>query len=192
MLKFTLPFPFLSYILSNYICEKAKVRQQGKVMSESINVENKKQNHLKPPRSAIRIAGEILAGAVAGFAVAVPAAYVIGADVDKGCFAGFEALAKMILVLPPVYGLGSAVGVYLLGNIGKQTGSFLLTLGCGLLGGLVMLAMLLVLSVLSGVLIVGVERILLWTLGVLILLIPPIMATIGFNLRRRYKQPPSS
>jgi len=166
---------------------KAKVRQQGKAMSESINVENKKQNHLKPPRSVIRIAGEILAGAAAGFAVAVPAAYVIVAGVDNGWVAGFEALVKMILVLPPVYVLGSAVGVYLVGNIGKQTGSFLLTLGCGLLGGLVMLVMLRVLSVLSGVLIVGVERIVLWTLGVLILLIPPIIATLGFNSSRRFK-----
>ena len=161
-------------------------------MSESINVENKKQNHLKPPRSVIRIAGEILAGAAAGFAVAVPAEYVIGAGVDKSGLAGFETLIKMILVLPPVYGLGSAVGVYLLGNIGKQTGSFLLTLGCGLLGGLVMLGMLIVLSVLSEVLIVGVERIVLWTLGVIILLIPAIIATLGFNSSRRYKEPPSS
>ncbi len=152
-------------------------------MSESINVENKKQNHQKPPRSVGRIAGEILAGAAAGFAVAVPAAYVIGAGVDKGSFAGFGALAKMILVLPPVYGLASAVGVYLLGNRGKQTGSFLLTLGSGFVGGLVMI-------VVSFILPVGwrgeatVSAILLLSF---VLLIPPIFATIGFNLRRRYK-----
>jgi pyruvate formate lyase activating enzyme len=36
-----------------------------------------------------------------------------------------------------LYGLGSAVGVYLVGSRGKQTGSFLLTLAGGLIGGLV-------------------------------------------------------
>ncbi len=163
-------------------------------MDESINVENKKQNHLKPPRSLGRIAGEILAGIATGFAVAVPAAYVTGASVDKGCFGGIVALAKMILVLPPVYGLGSVVGVYLLGTRGKQKGSFLLTLVGGFLGGFVMPAVLLLALFLSKALIkgAGVGNIVLWAIGVLILLIPPIVATRGFNLTRRYKEPPSA
>jgi len=158
-------------------------------MSESINVENKKQNHLKPPRSVGRIACEILAGTTTGLAVALPVAYVTDIVLvdTKSHFVEFEFLVMFVIVFTLLYGLASAVGVYLVGNIGKQTGSFLLTLGCGFLGGLVMLVMLPVLFVLSGVLIVGVERIVLWTLGVLVLLIPPIIATIVFNLRRRHK-----
>ena len=165
-------------------------------MSESINVENKKQNRQKPPRSLGRIACEILAGTATGLAVAVPVGYIfrymgrIAASQD--CYGGLGFLGMFVIVLPPLYGLASAVGVYLLGSRGKQTGSFLLTLGCGFLGGLVMLVMLTVLYALALVLIVGVERIVLWAIGVLILLIPPILATYGFNLRRRHKLQPWS
>ena len=171
-------------------------------MSESINIENKKQNHLKPPLSLARIAGEILAGAVAGLAVALPVAYVIGIvllGTDLSAVPAVPAVPAVLgfqvifdLVFPPLYGLGSAVGVYLLGSRGKQTGSFLLTLAGGLVGGLVMLVMLPLALFLSSDYIVGVEKIVGWALVVLIPLIPPIFATIGFNLRRRYKEPPSS
>ena len=158
-------------------------------MSESINVENKKQNHQKPPRSVARIASEILAGTATGLAVALPVAYVTEIVLvdTKAHFVAFEFLVMFVIVFTLLYGLASAVGVYLLGKIGKQTGSFLLTLAGGFLGGLVMLVMLTPAYLLSGVLIVGVEKIVLWTLWVLILLSPPIFATIGFNLRRRYK-----
>jgi hypothetical protein len=165
-------------------CEKAKVRQQGKVMCESINVENKKQNHQKPPLSVIRIAGEILAGAAAGLAVALPALFAISnADSFQGCFGGIFVLWICFLFFPILYVLACAVGVYLLGNRGKQTGSFLLTLGSGFIGGLVMI-------VVSFILPVGwrgeatVSAILLLSF---VLLIPIIFATYGFNLRRRYK-----
>ena len=161
-------------------------------MSESIAAENKKQKRQKPPLSRLRIVGEILGGATAGFAVAMPVGYVIHARFGQEGLGGMVALGYLFLVVPPVYGLGSAVGVYLVGNIGKQTGSFLLALGRGFLGTIVMYVMLTLTFILSGVLIVGVERIVLWTLCVLVLLIPPIMATLGFNLTRRYKEPPSS
>ncbi len=159
-------------------------------MDEPINVENKTQARQKPPRNLGRIACEILAGAAAGIAVALPAVYVIGALFgQEGCFGGLDvALGYLFFVVPPVYGLGSAVGVYLVGNIGKQTGSFLLALGGGFLGGLIMPVMLPLTNRLSDVLIV----ILFWLLWPLVLLIPPIMATCGFNSRRRYKEPTSS
>jgi hypothetical protein len=160
-------------------------------MDESINVE-KKQNHLKPPLSRPRIACEILAGTATGLAVVPPVYAICCLFVDKDEYAVFEFLGMFVIVCPLLYGLASAVGVYLLGNIGKQTGSFLLTIGYGFLGGLVMLVMLPVLYMLALVLIVGVERIILWAFGVLILLIPPIITTIGFNSTSRYKEPPSS
>ncbi len=158
-------------------------------MSESINVENKKQNRQKPPLSLPRIAGEILAGAAAGLAVALPALFAIStADSFQGGFGRSFVLWICFLFFPPLYVLASALGVYLLGSRGNQTGSFLLTLGSGFVGGLVMI-------VVSFILPVGwrgeatVSAILLLSS---VLLIPPIFATYGFNLRRRYKQPPSS
>jgi hypothetical protein len=164
-------------------------------MSESINVENKKQNTQKPPLSLARIACEILAGAVAGFAVAFPLTYVTGivlAGKGKGEYAGVGFMAMFLLVFPPLYVLGSTFGVYLVGSRGNQTGSFLPALGCGFLGGFFMKVMLPQVGHLSGVLIVGVEKIVLWTICVLVLLIPPIVTTFVFNLTRRYKEQPSS
>ena len=158
-------------------------------MSESVNIENKKQNRKKPPLSRRRIACEILAGTATGLAVAYPVAYVIGASVDKGCFGGIVALSKIFFVFPPVYGLGSTVGVYLLGTRGKQTGSFILTVAGGFLGGLLTLLMISIGINLSDELIL-IVFLLFWSL--LVLLIPPILATIGFNRTRRYKEPPSA
>jgi len=153
-------------------------------MSESINVENKKQNHQKPPLSVIRIAGEILAGAAAGLAVALPVLFAIStADSFQAGFGRSFVLWICFLFFPILYVLACALGVYLLGSRGNQTGSFLLTLGSGFVGGLVMF-------VLSFMLPVGwrgeatVSAILLLSF---VLLIPLIFATFGFNLRRRYK-----
>ena len=71
-------------------------------MSESINVENKKQNHLKPPRSVIRIAGEILAGSAAGFAVALPALFAFSiADSFQGRFGGIFVLWTVFSMFAP-------------------------------------------------------------------------------------------
>ncbi|NQT01802.1 MAG: hypothetical protein HQ580_07265 [Planctomycetes bacterium] len=166
-------------------------------MSESVNIENKKQNRQKPPRSLIRIVGEILAGTVAGLAVVllvyvtyfVYLRYILG---HIGDYVVFELLALLDIVCPPLYGLASAVGVYLVGTRGKQTGSCLPTLAGGLLGGLLMYFMLpIALVLVSGT--EGIEeKIFVWALVVLISLIPPCLATLGFNLIRRYKEPPSA
>ena len=162
-------------------------------MDESIKVENKKQNLQKPPRNLGRIVVEIFVGAIIGFAVTCPVFYLIGASTPGGCFSGFVAMGYMLLTGPPVYGLGTSVGVYLVGSIGKQTGSFLLTLASGFLGGLFTLVLLRVLFRLSftessNVLIVGLLDVILpIVMCVLVILIPPIFATIGFNLTRRYK-----
>jgi hypothetical protein len=170
-------------------------------MSESINTENKKQNRQKPPLSVGRIAGEILAGTATGLVVALPLACVTGfllvyedllVDEVSG-FAAFGFLATFAAifayVFPPLYGLGSTVGVYLLGTRGKQTGSFILTLAGGFLGGLLTLLMISIGINLSDELIL-IVFLLFWSL--LVLLIPPILATIGFNRTRRYKEPPSA
>ncbi|MBW7989601.1 MAG: hypothetical protein FVQ84_06245 [Planctomycetes bacterium] len=150
-------------------------------MSESVNIENKKQNRQKPPLSVGRIVGEILAGA-ALCVVALLVAYVTGfvlVGKGKGEYAGVGFMAMFLLVFPPLYVLGSTFGVYLVGRIGNETGSFLETLSGGFLGGPVAVLLCFL----------GIEKIVLWAL---ILLIPPIFATIGFNSTRRYKEPPSS
>ena len=116
-------------------------------MSESINKKNKKQNRQKPPLSLGRIACEILAGTATGLVVALPLACITASLLsgflhvnEVSGFAALGVLAKFATifayVFPPLYGLGSTVGVYLVGTRGKQTGSFILTLAGGFLGGL--------------------------------------------------------
>lgn len=140
-------------------------------MDESKNTANKKQSRQKPPLSVVRIAGEILAGMALGL-VALPVVYLInimifGKSDYSGSVGGLHALAFLGILMfffPPLYTLGNAVGVSLVGNRGDQTGSDLATLGGALLGLIVIL--------------------LLWPL---VFLTVPIMATLGFNLTRRYK-----
>ena len=157
-------------------------------MCESSNVENEKQSPPKPPRSVVRIACEILAGAATGFAVVVPLAYVIGALFgQEGCFGPIEAIGYFFFIGPSAYGLASAIGVYLVGNMGKQTGSFLAALGGGFAGGLTLYVTVPLAFAASWVLIVGAEKIVSYVLFAFALLVPPIIATIGFNSRRRHK-----
>ena len=157
-------------------------------MCEPVNVENKRQNRRKPPRSLGRLAGEILAGTATGFACAVPVTYVIGASVPEGCFAGFVALGYMFFVVPPVYVLATAGGVYFVGRIGNETGSFMATLG-GVFLGVPVIALLYLYIDMAGDMMLGIVKIVLWAL---VFLAAPIMATLCFNLTRRYKEPPSS
>ncbi len=161
-------------------------------MSESVNIENKKQRRQKPPLSFGRIAGEILAGLALGF-VLLLVAYVTGSVLvgkvgpaeSSGELEAILFLIMFTIVFSPLYGFGSAVGVYLLGTRGKQTGSFLLTLAGGFVGALVVLLPSFSLFF-SGKVIVHLVPLL------LLLLFPPVLATLGFNLTRRYKEPPSS
>ncbi|MGD2095777.1 MAG: hypothetical protein PVH77_12290 [Phycisphaerales bacterium] len=152
-------------------------------MFESINVENKKQNHRRPPLSPARIAGEILAGIAAGFAIALPIAYMLGTVSLRGRSITEGVLLIIFFVLSPplVYGLGNAVGVYLIGNMGNQTGSFLVTLGWGLVAGAVSLFFIFMWLPTR---ITGLKEIMLLAP---IFLISPIYATCGFNSSRTYK-----
>ncbi len=165
-------------------------------MSESINVKNKKQNRQKPPRSLGRIACEILAGTATGFAVAVPVIYLTvyvivraiwGEEKNLG-LGGFLVVAFIFVAFPMLYGSASSVGVYLLGSRGNETGSFLATLGGGLLGLFVMALLYFYIGA-AGVMMLRIEKIVLWPL---VFLAAPIMATFGFNSTRKYKEPPSS
>ncbi len=155
-------------------------------MSESMNIENKKQNRQKPPLSVGRIIGEILAGSAVGFAVAYAVAYVTSIPfVKESCFGPVEAMAVFILVFPIAYVLATAGGVYLVGRIGNQTGSFMATVG-GLFLGVPVIALLYLYIDMAGDMMLGIVKIVLWSL---VFLAPPAGATLCFNLTRRYKEP---
>ena len=162
-------------------------------MDESIAVENEKQAQQKPPRNLVRIACEILTGAATAAAFAYLSLYVVGYGAKSAGWGGGQmdglAIVGIIgLVVPPVYVLGCAVGVYFVGSRGNQTGSLLATLGGGLLGLFVMVLLYFYIGAAEDMMI-GIEKIVLWPL---VFLAAPIMATLGFNLTRRYKKPPSS
>jgi hypothetical protein len=168
-------------------------------MDESINATNKKQSHQKPPLSVVRITGEIIIGAVTGFAIAVPVAYAVayvmlyvlygGPPEDKnlglGGFLVFGAMAFAFLIL---YGPATIVGVYLVGTRGNQTGSFLVTAG-GLLLAVPVIVLLFIYKDMAEYKTLGIVETILW---VLVFVAPSISATICFNLTRRYKKPPPS
>jgi hypothetical protein len=164
-------------------------------MNESISSADKKQSLQKPPLSVARIACEILAGTAFWI---VPLLVVYGSgrifggkgnSADSGTqLLVLYILGMFIFVFPLYYVIVSTVGVYLVGTRGNQTGSFPVTLGFGFLGGLVM-TLLAIYMWLGGVMMTEIEKIFIWSL---ILLIGPIMATIGFNLTRRSQKPPSS
>ncbi len=154
-------------------------------MDETINAENKEQGRQKPPLSVGRITGEILAGMASGLAVALPVGYGIGSTEKlESCFGPINRWVIFLAVFPPLYGLATAVGVYLVGNMGKQTGSFLAAFGWGFLSAyLYPFAMIFLAITTTGIVqLAG---------YVLILMIPPIVATLFFNLTRRYKEGPS-
>jgi len=156
-------------------------------VDEPINTTNKKQNRQKPPLSFGRIAGEILAGIGMSFAVMMLVGCLEGIVFLGGIGDGETGIAFMAMfskVTPAVYGIAGAVGVYLLGSRGNQTGSLMVTLAFGLFAGLLKLAVLPLANRLPEMLIV----ILFCSFGPLVLLVPPIAATIGFNLTRRYRQ----
>jgi len=147
------------------------------------NVENRAPRYEKPPLSVLRIAGEILAGTVGGFAGVVGPISVFSSGESED-WGGFFAV---LCVVPITYPLGSAIGVYLVGNIGNETGSFLATLGGSILGFGVVIAGL------AGA--IAVEERTEDLLGIAIYTTawaPTIGATIGLNLTRRYKSPPAA
>ena len=162
-------------------------------MDKSIDMKNEKQARQKPPRNLIRIAGEILAGAATSAALAYSSLYVVGygaksAGWGGGQMDGLAVLGIICMVIPPVYVLGCAIGVYFIGRWGNQTGSLLATLGGSLLGLPVMGLLYFYIGAAEDMMI-GIEKIILWPL---VFLVVPCFATLGFNLTRRYKKPPSS
>jgi len=165
-------------------------------MDESITAEDKKRARQKPPLDAGRIAGEIVAGTATGL-VALPLAFVAARlfvaahlyeDDCMGIGRFFSGFVVFFSVFPIVYGPASAIGVYVVGNSADDTGSFLLTLGCGFAGGFATLGMALLVHS-SFYWSYWFPRVSFWVFVPLASLILPLMTTCAFNLTRRYKRP---
>ena len=156
-------------------------------MSESITADKTRQKRQKPPRSLGRVGCEILAGSAVGFAVAYALALVTAIPfVEESCFGPVEAMIVFVLVFPAVYVLATAGSVYFVGRIGNQTGSFPATLG-GVFLGAPITALLYFYLCAADYMMLGIEKIVLWAL---VFLAPAVMATLCFNLSRRYKKAP--
>ncbi len=153
-------------------------------MDESGHLGNKEPTPQKPPLSVGRIAGEILAGTAGGLVALVSVYAVLIRSYDpSGEPSDAVIFCMFVCVFPPLHGLASAVGVYLVGNIGEQTGSFLPTLGCAFPGACVALAAMSPFAMAPEFL-MGIEKIVLWAS---VLFTAPILATLGFNATRREK-----
>ena len=139
----------------------------------------------KPPLSAKRIMGEIVAGGAGGLLGALLCSWVLSSIFSTGereDWRGLIALYVFIFVGPIAYMIVSSVGVYLCGNIGNQTGSIAATLAGAFLGGGVGISCIFVWSVLGKSFVTSYLPI-----AILGFLPSPVGATVAFNLTRRYK-----
>lgn len=149
----------------------------------------------KPPLSGWGITDEILLGEVGAFGGAFAGMFfgqLVGALVAM--LAGETKPTDRALTIVEnteaivaltAFELGSALAVYLAGREGNKTGSFKATLGGSVLGTLGF-----------GALAISLNRIFPDHFGrgatiAMFLAGPPIGATIGFNMTRRYKSPPA-
>lgn len=155
---------FLIFALNSYI------------QALSPKAEEKKEG--KPPLSATRIAGEVGAGTALG---------LLGAGLPIVLFSSGEGedwggLFAMVAISPITYTLGSIAGVYLVGNIGDETGYFPSALLGGIAGGAIAITKwILTLEKLSD------SDVLYKTCMITGLMFAPIGATIAFNLSRKYE-----
>jgi hypothetical protein len=130
--------------------------------------------HAKPSLNQGKIVGEFMAGTVLGMGMGLAAASV-GASISyDGSW--FSEWPGAIVGFTLAYPLGCAVGIYLVGNLGSDTGSFVSALGAAY-GGLFLGA--------AGAW--GLSHVSQTAAGVAFLAAPPLLATLVFNNTRRYK-----
>jgi len=135
--------------------------------------------------NTIRLAGEFFAGATGSFIGGI-ASYSVFRKITP------DELGRLYIIgIPFGYALGSAIGVFLIGNIGNETGSFGTSLLGGLLGGTAAAYFLLVSSD------VGRFEDDFWgdilDSNSLLWIVPPVLfSMIGFNITRGYDALPVS
>lgn len=130
----------------------------------------------KPPLNTGKVAGELLAGCVLGAAAGIGGGYLGASILDTGGMFGDIAGAGLGVMV--AYPLGCALGVYLVGNLGNETGSFGSALGWAYGGMLV--------GAIGGGLLSSLSP---TVASVAIFVTPPLFATLAFNKSRRYKNP---
>ncbi len=138
-----------------------------------------------PPLNAGRIAGELVAGGVGGALGFFGPIYIV-MHVFKGIgWVPEDVGAILLLACLPV---GSSLGVYLVGNLGNETGSLRSTIKGSVLGwagaNALAGAILLINEEQPNVARASIAKFILFA-G------PSIGATIGFNMTSRYKTPPA-
>ena len=126
----------------------------------------------RPPLSGIRIGGEILAGSTGGFAGVILPILALDSESSGNDFSLGGAWAMLIALA--AYPIGSALGVYLVGEIGNETGAFLPALVGAILGEILGINMA---SWTESP----------WISHSILVLCGPVGATIGFNLSRKYE-----
>lgn len=131
----------------------------------------------KPPLNQGKVFGELIAGTALGMAIGMGAAYIGASITYDGTW--FSDLPGALIGIMLAYPLGSALGVYLVGNIGSTTGSFSSALGAAY-GGLILGA--------AGA--YALNRVSQSASVIAFLAVPPLLATFSFNRSRRYKNPP--
>jgi len=105
-------------------------------LKENDAEESREQKAERPPLSPIRISGEILAGGAGGIALGIVSGFVglfvdvVNLSLDAGTLESAPAATVGFII---GYVLGSAISVYIVGNMGNETGSFLATLGGSIL-----------------------------------------------------------
>lgn len=138
---------------------------------EERQIENLEITLSKPPLNSVKVAGELLAGYLLGRAAGIGGGYLGASISDDDLTAG----GLGVLV---AYPLGCALGVYLVGNLGNETGSFGLSL-VGAYGGLLLGA------ISAGLLYNSSPTV----ARVAFFAMPSLFAMYTFNSSRRYKNP---
>ncbi|MCH8293297.1 hypothetical protein IH992_19625 [Candidatus Poribacteria bacterium] len=176
-----LPLPLFLLIAGIYF-----VRQYSNAVKSTQITE---QKGAKPSLSLPRIIAEILVSGVTGFVG------VLIAIMPTGLAAMAQAPSPTariwgIIVGSVIATLGSSLCVYGVGNIGRETGSFLATLTISILVGGLAYGTLAFLSFSSSS--HGFPGAIRMVVALVAMIGPSIGATIGFNRTRRYKSPPTS
>jgi hypothetical protein len=126
-------------ISRNYIEEiktyRLKVNDVLKKRAQALRPKAEAEIKVAPgPLNAGKVAGEILAGGLAGVGIGVVGG-IIGVGIDMGLFDYYmEGLLGAFIGGSIGYTVGSPLGVYLIGSVGDETGSYLATLGGSILG----------------------------------------------------------
>ncbi|MCK4762944.1 MAG: hypothetical protein KAW12_12175 [Candidatus Aminicenantes bacterium] len=149
----------------------------GHLLSES-RLPNQVQRMERPRLSSRKIAGEIVLGIAGGVAFGIAGVYIAASIGGEG-FDPYEpeGIFQVMIGYHAGSALGSALGVYLVGNSGNVQGSFSRALLGSALGA--------VLSI--GSLFFAAREHFIITAATL----PPIFASIYFNRSLRYKHPPT-